>query len=503
MYQSLKGIAAAVGLTLLLAACQNPAAPGPGGGDAGGAGPQPSVESGTIVGFVVSANAGEAVAGSTVSIYEAGTHNLLGTTTTGADGSFTFEASAGAVDLVFEKDGYAGSQVLNLWLQEEDPTRIYVIQRKAFNPAWPTTPPEVVVGKVQDGDIYDAAFGYIPYDVSVTPAAPLTTDLIYAALGKTPGSAFITGQREIFVSVNATGDRFLDPFDYAAAGPTTFQVVAYDTNGNRTQVFRHVEISVPFISDVDLVAPELRGALSITLNKPVEFFSAGPMAAPENGNLYTEVFWQPKSDFSHAPNDVPYGYHVYRSFDGEQFERIGTVTGFSTAYIDASPELAPGKTAYYRVTAFVGDLESEPSNAVSTTPLDVFDVQLTSPADGASGVPVTPTFGWTPTQTVSGYHYYAGAVWDTLTGTSAWFASPASPMLVNRTEWTWNEDGAYTNTPLETLQRGRSYEWHLIEAYAMDDPVHPTAISVAADGLGLWFPYGVASTDHFSFTTAP
>jgi hypothetical protein len=503
MFKRFKGAAVAAGLVLLLAACQTQSPPSAGNGGGGGAGPQPSAESGTIVGYVVNANAGEAVAGSTVSVYEAGTDHLLGTTTTASDGSFSFDAAAGAVDLKFEKEGYAGSQVLNLWLDEEVPTRVYVIQRKAFNPAWPTTPPEVTLGKVNDGDVYEAAFGYIPYDVSVDPAEPLATELIYAALGKTPGSGFITGFREIFVSVDETGDQFLDPLDYAAAGPTTFQVVVYDTNGNRTQLFRHVEISFPFVSDVDLVAPEARGALSITLNKQIEFFGVAPLAAPAGANLYTDVFWLPKQDFSHAPNDRPYGYHVYRSFDGENFERIGTVDGFTTFYTDASPELAPGKTAYYRVTAFVGDLESEPSNVVTTTPLEPFDVQLLAPADGASDVSVTPTFSWQPTQTVSGYHYYAGAVWDTLTGERAWFASGAAPVLINRTEWTWNEDGAYTNTPLETLQRGRSYEWHLIEAYAMDDPVHPTAIAIAADGLGLWFPFGVASTDHFTFTTAP
>jgi len=502
MFKFLKGVAAIAGLALLLAACQTQTAPDPGSGG-GGTGPQPSVDSGTIVGYVVNANGGEAVVGSTVSVYEAGTSHLLGTTTTDASGMFTFDASAGAVDLKLEKDGYAGSQVLNLWLEEEGDTRVYVIQRKAFNPAWPTTPPEVALGKVQDGNVYDAAFGFIAYDVSVTPAAPLATDLIYAALGKTPGSGFITGHREIFVGTNATGDQFLDPLDYAAAGPTTFQVVVYDTNGNRTQLFRHVEITFPFVSDVDLVAPEARGALSVTLGKQIGFFSVTPLAAPAGANLYTDVFWLPKYDFSHAPNDFPYGYHVYRSFDGENFERIGTVDGFTTFFTDASPELAPGKTAYYRVTAFVGDLESEPSNVVVTTPLDAFDVLLVAPADGATDVSVTPTFSWAPTQTVSGYHFYAGALWDTLTGDRAWFASASAPILVNRTDWTWNEDGAYTNTPLETLQRGRSYEWHLIEAYAMDDPVHPTAISIAADGLGLWFPFGVASTDHFTFTTAP
>ncbi|WP_456444400.1 carboxypeptidase regulatory-like domain-containing protein [Oceanithermus sp.] len=502
MYKRFKGVAAATGLVLLLAACQTPTAPQPGGGGGSG-GAQPSAEFGTIVGYVVNANAGEAVAGSTVSVYKAGTGHLLGTTTTGSDGSFTFDASTGAVDLRFEKDGYAGSQVLNLWLEGEGVTRVHVIQRKAFNPAWPTAPPEVELGKVEDGNVYDAMAGFIAYDVRVAPAAPLATDLIYAALGKTPGSSFITGLRDVYFSIDETGDRFMDPLLYAAAGPTTFEVVVYDANGNRTHLYRHVEISVPFINGVDLVAPELRSVLAVTLNKQIGFFSVSPLGAPEGGNLYVSLAWLPKQDFSHAPNDAPYGYHVYRSFDGENFEHVGTVSGLNTSFLDASPELAPGRTAHYRVTAFVGDLESEPSNALATTPLDAFDVLLTAPADGAGDVSVTPTFGWAPTQTVSGYHYYAGAVWDTLTGESAWFASRSAPILVNRTDWTWNEDGAYSNTPLETLQRGRSYEWHLIEAYALDDPVHPTAVSIAADGLGLWFPFGVASTDHFTFTTAP
>ncbi|WP_457632696.1 carboxypeptidase regulatory-like domain-containing protein [Oceanithermus desulfurans] len=503
MHPNIKGVAAAFGLALLLAACQTQTAPRPGGGPGGGLGPQPTAESGTVAGFVVNANAGEGVPGSAVAAYEAGTDNLLGTTTTASDGSFSLDVAAGAVDLRFEKEGYAGSQVLNLRLDEEGVTRIAVIQREAFNPDWPTTPPQVTLGKVADGNVYEAAFGFIPYDVTVSPAAPLTTDLIYAALGKTPGSGFITGYRELFVSTNATGDRFLDPLRYAAAGPTTFQVVAYDTNGNRTQLFRYVEVSVPFINDVDLVPPELRSVMAVTLNKQIGFFSVQPQAAPEGANLYVDLAWLPKLDFSHAPNDAPYGYRVYRSFDGDDFELIGTVAGSTTFYTDASPLLAPGRTVHYRVTAFVGELESPPSNVLVTTPLDVFDVRLTGPGDGDVGVPVAPTFTWEASTTLSGYHYYAGAVWDTLTGENAWFASPASPMLVNRTSWTWNEDGAYTNTPLETLQRGRSYEWQLIEAYALDDPVHPTAVSIAADGLGLWFPFGVASTDHFTFTTAP
>jgi len=396
----------------------------------------------------------------------------------------------------------AGSKVLNVRVAGDNWTSLPVIQRKAFNPSWPTDPPEVTLEKVEDGNVYDGSFGFIPYRVRVQPAAPLDTNLIYAALGKTPGAAFLTGQRAIFLGTNDTGDQLLDPLDYAAAGPTTFQVVVYDTNGNRTQLIRYVSISVPFIGGLDLVPPQLGNVLAVTVNRGLDFYSVAPQAAPPGGNLYVELSWIPKTDFSHYPNNTPYGYHIYRSFDGENFERIATVDGATTFFRDPSPELAPGKETHYRVTAFVGDQESAPSNVLTTTPLEAFDVELLAPADGAQDVSVAPTFEWQPTATVGAHRYYAGALWDTLTGENAFFTNSAQIMLVDRTAWTWNEDGAFTGTPWETLQRGRTYEWHLIEAYALDDPVHPTAVSVAADGLGIWS-FGVPSTDHFTFTTEP
>ena len=464
----------------------------------GGAPPPP----GGINGWVVSANAGAPVEGATVTVYEAGTSTAVATATTAADGSFTVNLAPGAYDLVVNKAGMAGSKVMNVRVVGDDWTPLPVIQRKAFNPSWPTDPPEVTLEKVADGNTYDARHGYIPYRVRVQPAAPLDTFLIYTALGKTPGSGFLTGQRALFVSVNDTGDQFLDPLDYAAAGPTTFQVVVYDTNGNRTQLIRYVSVTIPFDGNYDLVAPQLTRVRAVTLNRGLDFYSVAPQAAPPGGNLYAELIWRPKTDFSHVPNDLPYGYHIYRSFDGENFERIGTVDGGTNSYVDASPELAPGKKTYYRVTAFVGTQESDPSNVLVTTPLEAFEVHLTAPADDAQNVSVTPTFEWEVSQQVGAHQYYAGAIWDTLTGENAFFTNAAQLMLVDRTSWTWNEDGAYNGTPLETLQRGRSYEWHLIEAYALDDPVHPTAVSIAADGLGLWFPW-VPSADHFTFTTAP
>ncbi len=491
MHKKIFGLAAAAALLLVLTAC-----------------PQQQTQEqpkAAIAGYVVNAGAGEAVAGTKISVYDAGSNDLVATVTTGDDGSYTVKVPEGSYDLKLQKDGYAGSQVLNVRAKDNHTTPLNIIERKAFNPNWPTTPPDVALEGVSDGDVFDASNGSIPYRVVSAPASPLATNLIYASLGKTPGSGFLSGRRSYFDSVNDTGHQYMDPYDYAVYGDTTFQVVVYDTNGNRTQLLRYVTITDALVNGSKLTAPELRKAISVTLGQQLDFFSVKPQTAPAGSNLYVELAWQPKFDLSSYPPDMFAGYRIYRSFDGENYTPIGVVSASENQFVDSSPDLAVGKTAYYKVSAFLGAEESELSNALQTTPLDVFSVNLVSPADNATDVSVTPTFSW-QTSDVGNYKYVGLALWDTLTGEMATLASNAQPFLVNRTSYTWNEDGAFDGTGMSTLQPGRSYEWEAYEAYAVDDAIHPTAVSIAADGFGLWFPYGpygMPSGQHFTFTTAP
>ncbi len=454
-----------------------------------------------VEGYVVSANAGSGIAGVQISVKKGG--QPVATVTTGSDGAFKIDLEPGLYDFVASKNGYAGSQVLNVKVEKNQVTKLTIIQRQAFNPNWPTEPPQVTLQWVNEGDTYDASQGPILYRVQVTPQSPLSSNIIYAALGKTPGAGFLSGVRAYFAQTNDTGDAYLNPLDYAVSGPTTLTVVVYDTNGNRTELRRHITINHPSPGNLTLAAPDLRGILAVTLSSPVQFFQVTPQAAPTGGNLWVQLVWSPRYDFSGIPDGIPYGYRIYRSFDGFSFTAIGTVAASETAFVDASSELAPGKKVYYRMTAFIGDQESKPSNVLSTTPLEAFTVSLVSPGDNATGVSVTPTFSWQASATVSPYHYYAAALWDTVSGEMAFLTNNPVMALENITQWTWNQDGSFNGTAFETLQKGRSYEWQVIEAYALDDPQNPTAISVAADGLGLWFPYGVPSSDHFTFTTAP
>ncbi len=462
----------------------------------------PPAQTGHIQGYVVEYNAGSPVAGATVKVYKAGTQQLLATLTSDTQGAFRITLPEGQYDLVASQTGYAGSQILNAQVVAGKTLPLTIIERKAFNPNWPTTPPDVVLEGVNDGDRFDANQGVILYRVRSNPASPLATNIIYSALGKVPGSGFLTGTRAYFSQVNDTGDAYLRIQDYAVAGDTTFVVVVYDTNGNRTELRRHIAITTTGQTPAP-EAPQLRSILAVTLGKPVQFFRLTPNGAPVEGNLWVQLTWSPVSSFGQVPENVPHGYRIYRSFDGKNYTAIAAVPADTLTYLDHDPALNVGQRVYYRVAAFTGNRESRLSKALTTVPLAPFSVHLTAPADNAQGVSPRPTFAWTASQTVSPYHYYVGAIWDTLTGENAFFINNPDPALQNATTWTWNEDGSFTGSPWAELQKGRSYEWQIIEAYALDDPVHPTAVSVAADGLGTWFPYGVPSTDHFTFTTAP
>jgi len=489
MYRRVPWLVVSVFLLILLTACPQQS-------------PQPRA---AITGYVVDSGAGAAVVGTSISVYDADTGDLIATATTDEDGIYQVRLPGGSYNLKLQKEGYAGSQVLNVRAIDDKTVSLNIIQRKAFNPNWPIDPPDVAIEGISDGDVFDAMAGYIPYRITSSPASSLDTAFIYAALNKTPGSSFTTGMRDLYTYVNDTGYRLMDPFDYAAFGDTVFQAVVYDVNGNRTQALRYIKVVAPFYGGNKLAAPELKGVLAITLNTNVSFYSIHPQTAPAGGNLYVDIHWQPKFDFSDYPNDAPVGYRIYRSFDGENYTRIASVDRNTVGFRDASADLAPGKTVYYRVTAFVGDDESEPSNVLSSTPLDAFSVNLLTPADNETGVSTTPTFTWEMAD-VGNYRYVGLALWDTLTGEDAGLVSGAQPFLVNKTSYTWNEDGAYNGSSWNQLQSGRSYEWEAYEAYAVDKATAPTAISIAADGFGIWFPfgaYGIPSGQHFTFTTAP
>lgn len=114
-----------------------------------------------------------------------------------------------------------------------------------------------------------------------------------------------------------------------------------------------------------------------------------PQHSIKETNILVQLAW------NHAPATNRAGYNLYRSTDGENWEKIAFTTSSFT--FDKAIDLVPGNRYYYTVrTVYRDGSESENSNIVEVVPLDLFKVKLISPADNETNVSRTPTFIWKP-----------------------------------------------------------------------------------------------------------
>ncbi len=407
----------------------------------------------TLSGMVVRENAGGPVAGSQVRLLRRGT--LVATTTTDAQGAFTFaNLVPDTYRLEVQKPGMAGSFMEGVRVPEMSFVRI--IQMPAFDASARTTPPTLII--TRDGINPLAGGTYtnsIPFRVQVDTTKDFVRPMryIYVALGRTPGSAFLsntaTSLRLIFIEVEDTGNRTLSSTAVAGLGSASgeqvfLEVVAYDFNNNRSHyLIPLIFVNTSLTQNNSVSTPLNVAAMAITLTEAVGFFRAetplnltvplgkgqvGEMpldlsAVPAGSNLYVEVRW------CYTAPATPFAFDIERSQDGENWTKVGTVGGarsnscptnpFDRPFFfrDASPDLTPGQTYYYRVVARGANrAESAPS---STTPLPPFVAPLLSPADEATGVPRTPDFTIGHPQLAAGADgaAYNLVLWDTLTGT--------------------------------------------------------------------------------------
>jgi hypothetical protein len=234
-------------------------------------------------------------------------------------------------------------------------------------------------------------------------------------------------------------------------------------------------------------------------------------AAPAGASLFVYVMW--------APVPVATGYKVYRSFSpGGPFTLLADAgTGIrgvcaniawgtmDRCFRDSSPELAAGRTVYYQVSAYSLAGDSARSSPVSTTPLGVFNLNLTAPVDEIATIAPgsTPTFSWAPVATVGTTRYYegyAGGVNEPL-GRWWWFC------ITDATSATYGATAATCpGTPAaHPLQRAKRYEWDVLYAFAFQRYASGDAYSMAGfDWLG-GFPLMSSGSLNgpFRFTTTP
>ncbi len=453
-----------------------------------------------LEGRLLNANAGEPVPHSQVS-FRGLTTGYRARAQTDISGRFLVSLKPDLYQIDAKRPDYAGSRVIGLEVRQD--AQITILQQKVFNPRWATLPPEIELRGVADGDRIS---GPISYEVMARSENDIS--VIYAALGKTPGAALLTAPRQAFFSTPSTGEQVLEPALFGVHGRTTFEVVVYDVNNNRTHLIRSLDILPP---GGELSPPTELKAIAVTVGRQVAFLREmlvplheGPPlqieAAPPNTNLFVQLRFRPSARQSLT------GYRIYRSFDGKNFDPIGTVPPQRTSFSDASPLLRVGQPVYYYMRSFLGGDEGPPTPTVSTIPLKPFTVRLLSPADGAMEVSRRPSFRWKPVPRVGNVQRYAVILRDSVLGETSWWVGPVPPkeFIENDTQITWNEDGKFDQTPWETLQLYRIYEWEVAYAVALDDGQNPTAISIAVDRfqLNTGLPtVGVTAPDHFSFTT--
>ena len=240
-------------------------------------------------------------------------------------------------------------------------------------------------------------------------------------------------------------------------------------------------------------------------------------------NIFVQLAW------THAPNTNRAGYNIYRSTDGENWEKVA----FTTSYyrFDKGFDLEPGKKYYYTVrTVYVDGTESENSNVVEVIPLDLFKVKLISPADNQTNVSRTPTFRWKPVNWIDQtsephiggefigdeeiYFVYQGSPWiydTTLSEQHIFYDSmiltfgPQEVILpfdpISDSDWVRilpNESQIQQTEPLEKF---KTYEWGLDCAVAYYETVDGYWISSTID-LGYDWDRWTNEADYYNrFTT--
>jgi hypothetical protein len=396
-----------------------------------------------------------------------------------------------------------------------------------------------------DDDVTTAGGNSLTYLVASLGQGP-----VLYRLGRNNRKVLFVGGKagETAPSLEVKQHESLDLNHYAAglSGPTSLYVTAVDSNNNRSVYMSPVTLTnmLPGAALNDTVQNVDVTALTVA-NTRIQSLSAPSGAS--GALVYTTLTWSPYPFLAVKTAAPTQGYHVYRSLNGGAQTLVSTLGAYSTtdakgkttlvnpaAWQDADPALAPGVKASYTVRAFSGTFETADSAAAVTTVLPVLKVKLTAPSELATGVSVTPTFSW-QTNGVGAYEYFVPALSDTLHGAGISscgvlpVAQPASglvdllqqatltssrgfgfsgtlcgvvggvPATAYTSSYTFDyHPGSVDSLPggdpgalIAPLQEGRSYQWRLLEAVAVDDPASPHAVSVSFDAAGLLFTYNL------------
>ncbi|HOJ89085.1 MAG TPA: hypothetical protein PLD34_08900 [Pseudothermotoga sp.] len=347
---------------------------------------------------------GSAAVGATVNILQ--NSDVVISTTTDESGHAEFYLPDGRYDIKITGDGKATSVVQNY-----DPGILETIEtfsRRAMTD-YDVVPDVTVELFTPEGTpITDPEATTLTFDsVQVKVTSSELMSVMYIGLDYVPSA--VASDISAFNTEEYTTTMSLSRFD----GITVpMHVVVYTVNDTRVDKIVYLTIDRTPPEVTERVAPTGLWYVGWTSDADVEYYSLpNPIKQileekltkemiqelknykPEHNIPETNIFVQ--LAWTHAPATNMAGYNVYRSRDGENWEKIAFTT-FNYRF-DKGFDLEPGKKYYYTVrTVYVDGTESENSNVVEVIPLDLFKVKLISPADNETDVSRTPTFRWKP-----------------------------------------------------------------------------------------------------------
>lgn len=297
-------------------------------------------------------------------------------------------------------------------------------KRAQFDPAWLNVPELEISFLAEDGET--------PLDLNNIAAAPFkinitseqTWSVLYIGVGYVPHARSRNDSSFDSATYNTT-------LTFGANGIVPIHIVAYNDNDARVDYVYFANVSLPSEEVLDRSAPDLTMLLSYTTDLNIEFYSSpreAPMSrspeksqqqtpdprklskeiresilngakgsrnAPAGCNILVKIDWVPNSG-------EEIGFNVYRSDDGEDGNyKLIVFRSFNewlTTYsYDQGFGMEPGQRAWYKVrSVFADGTESGDSNIVMIIPLDMFDVDLITPADKSENVSQEPIFTWQP-----------------------------------------------------------------------------------------------------------
>lgn len=358
----------------------------------GGSKSEPNTYGAVLQGTVTDYRGGSAVQGATVIA-------PFGTATTDSKGQFKLNFKDDApVDLLVQKEGRASVRIQGISLQPDQKLDLEVPSRPRISSSWTNNPPRITLTGVSPGDTVS---GILSLDIAV--GGDHDTYVAYVYFGgeqRFPNSGIVVGDNQLAIDIDTA--RYQNGLSYV-------KILAYDVNDNA--VLYIVPVTVQNGEDPDAAVSSIAvlHAVSTSFGQNIGYYSkqreslfnkynlqGDPnilklkggdeidlRSVPAGAAIYNMLTWSAASGAQ--------GYNVYRSFDGVNYRKIGSV--ISGRYDDYSSELAVNQKTYYKVVPYNGSVEGTPSMR-EVTPLPTYNVYLQSPSNNATYVTLSPTFRW-------------------------------------------------------------------------------------------------------------